>query len=151
MAEREFVIPVRRRWLLAILPILAILYFAFVVTLASLNYTIRGVSMEMLAFGGVGFFVLVILVELPFFFTRRIRDDEAEPSPVAAAPSSAAPGARDDELVTTTEQQQGLRVLEYSRPAKSRNRGAVYAKAYVPVTKEYVVRVETLVADRADL
>jgi len=80
------------------------------------------------------------------------------PAPQAewqAAPAPTAPvmmGApADDEKLVTGEMQQGLTVLEYSAPAKSRHRGAVYSKTYVPVTKEHVLRVETLAAEGADL
>lgn len=153
MAEpRQFLIPVRRRWTLWILPILAVLYFAVVVTLGVLNTRIRGVDMDMLALGGAAFFVLVVLIELPFFLKRRPK--RAKPEPVAEDPFTPAEGvplAEDDELVMTAETQQGLRVAEYSRPAKSRHPGAVYAKTYVPVLKDVVVRVETLIAEGADL
>lgn len=154
MAEpsRPFLIPVRRRWTLWILPVLALVYFAVVVALAVLNYKVQGVTMEMLALGGVAFFALVILIELPFFLRRRVREPRAEEAPEAPfAEPEGAPPAVDDEIVMTSETQQGMRVAEYSRPAKSRHPGAVYAKTYVPVTKDVVVRVETLVAEGADL
>lgn len=154
---REFVIPVRRRWTLWILPTIAILYFLAVVTLAILRREINGVPTQWLVLGGVGLFVLVILVELPFFVRRRIRAEPEAALPAATpdwqdeAPEPATRGAWDDERIATAEEQQGLRVLEYSAPAKSRNRGSVYAKTYVPVTKEHVLRVETLAAEPHEL
>lgn len=174
-APRPFLIPVRRRWTLWILPVIASLYFLAVVIIAALNNTInrggvnyrilpRDVSVETLALVGVGLFALVILVELPFLIRRRPKREPApepaaapadeEPAPWAAPAQGAIPAApppRDDELVMTSETQQGYRVIEYSRPAKSRHRNAVFTKAYVPVTKEYVLRVETLVAEGRDL
>lgn len=152
-AERPFSITVRRQWTLWILPIVAAAYFLAVVVLNAMNYRIRGVSEEMLVLAGVGLFVLVILVELPFLKRRR-----APRAPKAkAARTEATMGADssrngwDDELLTTSENQQGLLVVEYSAPAKSRNANAVYTKTYVPVTGAHVLRVETLVADQADI
>lgn len=150
---REFVIPVERRWTLWILPVLAILYFLLVIALAVLRIQIRGVEPQYLVWGGVALFVIVMLIELPFFFRRRPPAPEREP-PLAPLnestwqdePAEAGSRAADDELVTTSETQQGLRVIEYSAPAKSRHRGAVYSKTYVPVTKEHVLRVENLSA-----
>ena len=159
MAEnpRPFVIPLRRRWVLAILPVLCLLYFAAVVTIILRDLKVQGVSTDLLVLVGAALFLLTVLVEIPFFFRRRApRADGPEdayppidlqdepPEPVARAPV-------DDELVVTAEPQQGLRVIEYSRPAKSRHKGAVYAKTYVPVTKEHVLRVETLAAEGRDL
>lgn len=151
MAEpRQFLIPVKRRWTLWILPILAALYFVVVVILGVRNQRIQGVDLDMLALGGAAFFVLVVLIELPFFLKRRPKRAKPEPE-TPFAPAEAAPLADDDELLMTSESQQGMRVAEYSRPAKSRHPGAVYAKTYVPVTKDVVVRVETLIAEGADL
>lgn len=163
---RPFVIPLRRRWGLVILPVLCLLYFAGVMVLVVLNMRIDGVSNELLALGGAALFGLTLLIELPFFLRRRrpraepeetmgavdegtafqggFQDEPAEPRARVRAPV-------DDEAVLTTESQQGLRVIEYSRPAKSRHKGSVYAKTYVPVTKEHVLRVETLAAEPRDL
>lgn len=154
--EREFRIHVRRRWTLLILPTLAALYFVFLVVLGVARWRVRGVSNDVLALGGLAFFVLVILIELPFLLRR------SGPRPPEASrdegwqdePPEPPPSARldvDDERVSTDESQQGLRVIEYSSPAKSRNRGAVYTKTYVPVTKGHVLRIETIAALPADL
>jgi hypothetical protein len=150
---REFVIPVQRRWTLWILPTLAILYFLLVVALAVFRVEIRGLPTQTLVLGGVVFFVLVILIELPFFFRRRIKTEEPEPVRESSWQDEAGePGAmRDDEKLVTNETQQGMRVLEYSAPAKSRHRGAVYAKTYVPVAKEWVLRIENLAADTHEI
>lgn len=152
--ERPFLIPVQRRWTLLILPILALLYFAFVAWLGATRTTVEGVSMDVLVLAGLAFFLLVAVIEVPFFLRRK---PEAAPEPERDAWQDeppeplAAPTLRDDEKLTTDETQQGLRVLEYSAPAKSLNRGAVYAKTYVPVTKEHVLRVETLAAEQHEL
>lgn len=146
---RPFVIPVRRPWLLLILPTIAVLYFLAVILLNVLDYEIEGVSNEMLALGGVGLFALVILVELPFFMRRGSpRRARAAPAPTTA-PLQAT--VWDDEYLGTSESQQGLQVLEYSSPAKSRNSNAVYTKTYVPVSGAHVLRIESLVADADDL
>lgn len=150
---REFVIPVQRRWTLWILPTLAILYFLVVLALAVLRVEIRGLPTQYLVYGGVAFFLLVMVIQFPFFLRRRIRPEEPEPvleNEWQGEPAE--PGMeRDDEKLVTDETQQGLRVLEYSAPAKSRHRGAVYAKTYVPVAKEWVLRVENLAADVHEL
>jgi hypothetical protein len=154
--EREFVIHVERRWKLWILPILAVLYFLFVLMLAVLHREVSGVPMDTLVLAGLVLFAVVILVQIPFMLRRRVRGPEpaaAETIPPAAGwtPEPPPTFGHDDEKLVTSEVQQGLTVLEYSAPAKSRHRGAVYAKAYVPVTKEHVLRVETLAAEGADL
>lgn len=150
--DRPFLIPVRRRWTFLILPILALVYFAFVVWLGATRTTVRGVSMDVLVLAGLALFLLVAVVEIPFFLRRRVKAPEPEREEwQAEPPEPVVPGALDDEKVSTDETQQGLRVLEYSSPAKSRNRGAVYAKTYVPVTKEHVLRVETLAAEPREL
>lgn len=151
--ERPFVISVRRPWTLWILPVVAGLYFLGVLLLNMLGYHIEGVTTDMLVLGGVGLFALVILIQLPFLLRRRKKRQpkiKARPAPAAAAPASARNGA-DDELLITSESQQGLQVIEYSAPAKSRNANSVYTKTYVPVTGAHVLRVETLVADPADV
>ena len=152
--DRPFVITVRRQWTLWILPAIAAIYFLAIVLLNILNYRIKGVSDEMLVLGGLGLFVLVILVELPFFLRRR-RPKAPKPAKVkasaAAAPMDASLNGWDDELMITTESQQGLQVLEYSAPAKSRNANAVYTKTYVPVSGAHVLRIETLAADSTEI
>lgn len=152
--SRPFVIEVRRRWLLWILPILAALYFVAVVLLTVLDYRIKGITTEMLVLGGVGLFVLVMLIQLPFLL-RRSAPRKPKPAKVKQATRAAEPastnGHVDDELLTTEEMQQGLQVLEYSSPAKSRNRDAVFTKTYVPVSGSQVLRIETAVADASDL
>ena len=151
-ADRPFVITVRRQWTLWILPAIAAIYFLTIVLLNILNYRIQGVTDEMLVLGGVGLFVLVILIELPFFLRRRA-PKAPKPAKVkaGAAPMDASLNGWDDELLITTESQQGLQVLEYSAPAKSRNANAVYTKTYVPVSGAHVLRIETLAADSTEI
>ena len=157
MTDRPFVIPLRRRWVLAILPVICLAYFGVVIALVAGGRSIRGVSTDLLMLAGAALFLVTFLVEIPFFLRRKgPRPDgpEApyEPDYQDEPPEPyAAPAREDDETVLTAETQQGLRVLEYSRPAKSRHKGAVYAKTYVPVTKEFVLRVETLAAEGRDL
>lgn len=167
MESREFVIRVRRPWTLWILPTIAFLYFLAIVILAVMNRLPGGRDGQLLVLIGVALFALVLLVQLPFLFTRRPRAQQqdaeeggawapAEEAPLAPAEPEMAPpvapaAGGDDELAMTPETQKGLRVLEYSAPAKSANKGAVYAKTYVPVTKEFVMRVETLAADRHEI
>ena len=148
--NRPFVIGVKRRWLLAILPILAVLYFLTVVILNILDRRIEGVTNDMLVWGGVGFFILVMLIEIPFFLRRSRPKPKAaaQPAPQGAQASN---GHIDDEYLITEDRQQGLLVLEYSAPAKSKNVNVVYTKTYVPVSQAHVMRLETAVADAADI
>lgn len=153
---RPFLIPLRRRWALAILPVVCVLYFALVITLVALDRTVSGLTHELLALVGAGLFLVTLLVEIPFFLRRRAKRVRAEPVEERALqdepPEPLARGpALDHEFVTTSETQAGMRVVEYSRPAKSRNRGLVYAKTYVPVAKDVVLRVETPAAEPRDL
>jgi hypothetical protein len=150
---REFLIRVERPWKLWILPGIAILYFVLILAMAILRIEFRSVSTDALVYAGAVLFVVVILIELPFFLRRRVRVEEPEPSPYAPESAAAGPlvGAGDHEALATSESQQGLRVLEFSAPPKSQNRGSVYAKTYVPVTKEHVLRVETLAAEPSEL
>ena len=153
----DFVIPLRRRWPLLVLAFLAVVYFVLVVALIATDNHLKGVSNDTLAFIGVGIFVVLALVMFLYALRRR----GPGPAPIAertlqdepAEAIAAAPKARyhADEYLVTPEAQQGLKVLEYSAPAKSRHHGAVYAKAYVPVTKEHVLRVETLAAEGAEI
>lgn len=155
MVEKRFVVPVRRRWTLFILPALALLYFLAIVVLAALNYEVAGVSMEYLVLGGAALFGVVLLVELVLLLRRKAKTEE----PVEEVPvEDVAPVVplrrdviRDDEYRTTTQSAQGLQVLEYSWPGKSLHRGAVYAKTALPVTKEHVLHVETLAAHPHEL
>lgn len=150
--ERPFLIPVDRRWTLLILPVLAALYFLFILYLGITRSQVKGVSTDLLVLGGLAFFLVVVLLEIPFFLRKKAK---AAPPPArewqAEPPEPMARAAADDERLMTDETQQGMRVLEYSAPAKSRNRGAVYAKTYVPVTKEWVLRVEDLAAEPREL
>lgn len=150
--ERPFLIQVRRRWKLWILPVIATLYFAAIITLAVMDYRIKGVPMSYLVLGGLAFFILVMIIELPFLWRKSApRPKRVETAPLSAAPEAASRNGWDDEMLVTAETQQGMQVLEYSAPAKSRNRNAVYTKTYVPVTGAQVLRIESLVADAADL
>lgn len=151
--ERPFLIQVRRPWKLWILPVIAVLYFILIVTFAVMDLRIEGVPMEYLVLGGLAVFILVMIIELPFLWRKRAqRAPRVKAAPMeSAAPDAASRNGWDDELLTTAETQQGMQVLEYSAPAKSRNRNSVYTKTYVPVTGAQVLRIESLVADASDL
>lgn len=149
----------RRAWPVWTLLAISVLYFAFVLVLVGRNLEVSGVSTGTLALVGLALFVVTALVAIPFFLRRpdaRLPPPAPEPEPLGDMQDEPTEAPRmapvwDDELKRTAEQQQGMTVLEYSRPAKSQHRGGVYTKAYVPVTKEFVLRVETLVADGRDL
>jgi hypothetical protein len=149
----------RSAWLPITLFVISVVYFAVVLLLVATNQAIGGVDNDQLALGGIALFVLSILVAIPYFLRRTSPKPRVEPEPLMDdmqdEPMAASDAPRftgwDDETRTTSEEKQGMKVLEYSRPAKSRHRGAVYTKDYVPVAKEWVLRVETMVAEGADL
>lgn len=147
--ERPFLIPLRRRWLLLVGPILAILYFIVLIAVVSTGTVVRGVSTDTLVLIGMVLFILVILAEVPFLLRRKASAPAPPPDLQDEPPEPEAADAAEDERLVTPEVQHGLVVLEYSAPAKSRTTGALYAKTYVPVSKEHVLRLETLTA-RAD-
>lgn len=147
--ERPFLIPLRRRWVLLVGPVLAILYFVVLVALVSTGAVVKNVSTDTLVLIGMVLFILVILAEVPFLLRRRASAPAPPVDLQDEPPEPAAVDAPDDERLVTPEVQHGLVVIEYSAPAKSRTTGALYAKTYVPVTKGHVLRVETLTA-RAD-
>lgn len=160
MVEKRFLIPVQRRWKLLILPILALLYFAAVLLLAAFGYEVQGVTMEQLVLGGAAFFLVVLVLELPFVFKKKVRQEPelveeeppvAEPVESFSEPETFTRPPSNDEMLVTSEVVKDLRVLEYSAPSKSLHSGAVYAKTMVPVTKEHVLRVETLAAEDYEL
>ncbi len=163
--ERRFLIPVRRTWKLWIWLLLALL--ALGALLAIVLVPIRtGVKEEALVLGVSGFFVLLVLVQLLLLPTVKVRRPKANrattaparPAPVEAldapadAPEAPAPPATlargDVEYRLTPEDFKGRRVLELSIPPKAANPGAVYAKAYVAIDAQHVLRVEDLVATK---
>lgn len=158
MAEPERAFVIRRTWLAWTLVAICVLYFLVLTTIVVLDYRVQGVTDQTLAMGGAGLFVLTALVLIPFLFRRKgaapakaVEEDAWEPAP-ASAPAAMRPRASwDDEIKLTDETAQGMRVIEYSWPAKSRNRQAVYTKTHVPVSSAHVVRVETMVAEARDL
>ncbi len=163
MADDARPFRMRSAWLPIALFILSVVYFGVVLFLVATNQQVGGVDNDTLALGGVALFVLTILVAIPYFLRRKAPKprapapepapmmDDMQEEPMASEAPRILGNAWDDETRTTSEEKQGMRVLEYSRPAKSRHRGAVYTKDYVPVAKEWVLRVETMVAEGADL
>lgn len=160
MADDARPFRMRTAWLPITLAVICVLYFAFVLWLVATNREVSGLSNTTLALLGIVLFVVTIVVQIPFFLRRPapraapepapMRDDMQDEPMATEAPRILADNV-DDERRITDEEKQGMKVLEYSRPAKSRHKGAVYTKDYVPVAKEWVLRVETLVADVADL
>lgn len=173
-AERRFLVGVEKRWKLWIPPLLALLYFALVIAIVVFAVDLRVANQDLyLVLGGVALFAVLAVWELALLVRvrpRRARARKAKAPKRAAAvepvESEAAPeeeptatvrpiggGVRlgDAEYVLTADEHQGRRVLEISLPPKSRHRGAVYSKAYVPIDTQYTLRVEDLVADRAEV
>lgn len=167
MTDDERPFRMRRAWFPITLAVVCVLYFVFVGWLVATNRELAGVSNNTLAVAGLALAIVTLLVEVPYFLRRAppraapppppsveepptYRDDlQEEPAPLEAP--MRVPTLWDDETRRTTEERQGLRVLEYSAPPKSRHKGAVYTKDYVPVSKEWVLRVETMVAEPRDL
>lgn len=181
--ERDvrFLIPVERKWKLWIPPVLAVLYFAFVLTVLIGQWDLRIANQEeVLVIGGLAVFGVLAVWELLLLPGRRAKKSKARrgrsppprarepvesepddedainayaPPPAAERPAAAPSRAQglDAELVDTGESRNGLAVLEVSVPPKSRHRGAIYSKAFIVVDDRFVLRVEDLVADREEL
>lgn len=133
--------------------VVAILYFLFVLALGINLFAIPAIQSRVrigdLVLAGSVLFVVMALALVVMLFRRRQAfeaiEAETEAEEIRAA-ESAVVRPRDDEVVVTNDSYQGLRVLEYSHPPKSQNKGAVYAKCYVPVARDSVVRLEDLIA-----
>lgn len=163
-APRPFVISVERTWKLYVLPVVALLYFIAIITLVVMGVSdVYAIPLEMFVWAGVILFAVVLLIQLPFLFKRRARKEVEAPVDVVEEPAYAPESSpafelpmaesevRDDEYFLTDETHKGLRVMEYSQPAKSMYRGAVYSKTMVPVTKEHTLRIENLAAEPHEL
>lgn len=168
-ARRRFVITVERPWKLWIIPVLALAYLLWIVVLISTGIE-TGVEEQMWVYAGLGLFGLLFLIEILLLFTKRekvkkakvaaapmVAEELEEPAaedPMASAimsmPAAARQRGPDAEIRATTDDHKGKRVLEVSIPPKSTNKGAVYAKAYVPIDDTFVLRIEDLVAQRAE-
>lgn len=72
--------------------------------------------------------------------------EEAVPE-VEAEPAPAQGYAPLHEYAVTAEVLQGRRVVEYRRPPKALAAQAVFAKTYIPVSTDLVLRVEEIVAE----
>lgn len=167
--ERRFLVNVERPWKLWIIPILALLYLVWIVLLVTASVE-TGVEDTVWVYAGLGLFAVLLLIELLLLFTRRakkqkvaraapmvaerLEEPEPEVDPMARAilgtPAAARQRGPDAEIRATMDEHKGKRVLEVSIPPKSANKGAVYAKAYVPVDDAFVLRIEDLVAQRAE-
>lgn len=149
-----------RSWTLWFIPVLATLYFVWILLVALGTVKTPSVDLRTWAIAGMVLFGILLLLEI-LLLLRRKGPEEAAPVAEPAADETvipyAQPGVRagadklEAEIVATGEQWKGLRVLEVSIPPKSRNKGGVYAKSYVQVAPELVLRVEDLVADRRDV
>lgn len=166
---RRFVINVERPWKLWIIPVLALLYFVWIVLLVTAKVE-TGVEDVMWVYAGLGLFGFLFFIELLLLLTKkqkvkkvkvaaavpaeRLEEPEPAMDPMTAAilrtPAASRQRGPDAEIRATSDEYKGKRVLEVSIPPKSSNKGAVYAKAYVPVDDSVVLRIEDLVAQRAD-
>jgi len=170
MTARRFWLNVPRGFLWGVLAVV-LLYFVWLVLIAGRIVVIRRrtqfIDPVVWVWVGLGVFGLALLLGVLSIIPSRGRgaagprdEQPLEAIPAAAsgyeAPppmaSSASHRVRGDvELRVANEDYKGKRVLELSTPPKSVNRGAVYAKAYVPVDEAYVLRIEDLVAERRDV
>ncbi|HVL88111.1 MAG TPA: hypothetical protein VM681_08945 [Candidatus Thermoplasmatota archaeon] len=131
--------------------VVATVYFLFVlalgINLLAVPALQRTVSLADFVLAGSVLFMLIIVAFLVLLV--RGRGASAAQAAISGAPTAVPTVVRrrgDDEYVVTNDEFQGMRVLEYSHPPKSKNQGAIYAKALVPVTREYVLRVEEIIA-----
>ncbi|MHB8587022.1 MAG: hypothetical protein ACYDDF_14430 [Thermoplasmatota archaeon] len=145
-----------RSWVIWTLPVIATLYFIWVLAVFMQYVRTPSVAFDTWVNGGLALFVIIIVVELLLLIRRKpAMDAMAETSEEVAIPPYAAPTAPappgDAEVRATGEQYKGMKVVEVSLPPKSQNRGGIYAKAFVEVSPEIVLRVESLVAGREDV
>lgn len=130
--------------------VVATLYFLIVVALGvnlvAIPALTRVADLPTLALVGAALFGLFILVLLVQLVRGRQREEARQVQASAVAVPAPARRRGEDEYVVTSDEHQGLRVIEYSHPPKSQNKGAVYAKCLVPVSREFVLRVEELIA-----
>ncbi|MHB8604508.1 MAG: hypothetical protein ACYDCK_04565 [Thermoplasmatota archaeon] len=149
----EFVVGVERKWKLWIAPVLAFLYFLWVVYLATTSTETAGVTIDTWVYIGAALFLVVLVIEL-FLLPRRKEKvaKQVVAEETATSVGSALPLGHtgEDEFKLTAEEFQGKRVVELSRPPKSTNSGAVYSKALVEIGDQWVLRIEDLVAGRED-
>lgn len=158
-SQARFLLP-WRSWALWFIPVIATIAFVWILLVALGQVRTPSVPIATWAtVGGVLFGVLLLLLIL-LMIPRRDRAAEelaaaseipAETVVPYAPPPRPTTTKIEAEFVATGEQWKGMRVLEVSLPPKSRNKGGVYAKSYVPITGELVLRVEDLVADRRDV
>jgi hypothetical protein len=153
-----------RAWTIWALPIVATVYFVWLLALY-LNY----VKTEAITYStwtnlGLVIFAIVIVCELLLLWRRqptRVASTTPEESgevsiqpyaPYNAQAAAVAPRmATDAEVRATAEQYKGKRVIEVSLPPKSMNKGGIYAKAFIDIEPDMVVRIESLVASREDV
>lgn len=158
-----------RTWTLWLIPVVATLYFVWVLMVGLGNVRTPTVDIGTWVLLGLVIFGVLFVLELLLLVRRKEKDgapavepaDAGSTIPAYLPPGEAAangsafapppPRERADaEWIATSEMYRGLRVLEVSMPPKSRNKGGVYAKSYVAVGPDAVVRIEDLVADKAD-
>lgn len=88
-------------------------------------------------------------------FGRKEKADDKAPESLPSGPRIAyahpLTGKERYEVVVTGDTEQGLGVLEVSTPPKSENKGSVYTRTYVPVSKGHVLRIEDLAANLNDI
>ena len=169
MAARRFWLNVPRGFLWGVLAVV-LLYFVWLVLIAGRIVVIRRrtqfIDPVVWVWVGLGVFGLALLLGIFAAIPTRGREARRDEAPLEAIPAAAARyeapppapsaastrrGRGDVELRVANEDYKGKRVLELSTPPKSDHKGAVYAKAYVPVDDAYVLRIEDLVADRRDV
>lgn len=147
VAAGEPRVKARRRSVPGVVLLVALLYFAWVALLGTRVIALPGLepTITLADWALLGAVLMVVLLLVLLWDYTRVRRGLAAPQ-AQATQVPARHAWVPDELVLTAETWQGRRVLEYSRPPKSGPTAAVYAKCYVPVDGEYVLRVEDLVA-----
>lgn len=139
----RFVLGIRRTWVLWILPVVGLLLVVLIVAM-SLRWIPYIFTDDMDAWAVAATAILVFIALIEALLMLRRRPKRQAPEPVEEAPASQV--ASDIELRATSESKEGKRVVEASLPPKSLYAGGIYAKTYVPVSSDVVLRVEDLIA-----
>ncbi|MBI4394117.1 MAG: hypothetical protein HY556_10045 [Euryarchaeota archaeon] len=145
---KEFVVQVKTPLLLIILPVLALVVFLVVVGINSGiidSRAIGNVPFETYVYGGTAVMAVLLVAEM-ILLLQRAAEPEAVETALEPIPLV---DKRDElgELVLTQDNHQGRQVVEYSRPPKSRNKGAIYVKTFIELDGKYVLRAEEMIAE----
>jgi hypothetical protein len=147
-ARKEFVVQVKAPLILIVLPVIALVVFLTVVAINSGIIDARSIGnvpFETYVYGGSAVMAILLIAEL-ILLLQRPAESEAVETAIEPIPLV---DKRDElgEIVLTQDTHQGRQVVEYSRPPKSRNKGAIYVKTFIELDGKHVLRAEEMIAE----